>query len=60
MAPDKSNFFSSFFTLLAGTDELQAQIEAGKTPIEIRESWQVDLKAFKQIRRKYLLYSDFE
>lgn len=60
LAPNKSEFFTSFFTLLAGTETLQAQIEAGKTPIEIRESWQADLIRFKQIRKKYLLYADFE
>lgn len=60
LAPIKSEFFTSFFTLLAGTETLQAQIEAGKTPIEIRESWQADLIRFKQIRKKYLLYADFE
>jgi len=60
MAPQKSEFFTSFFTLLAGTEKLQAQIEAGKNPVEIRESWQADLQVFKQIRRKYLLYADFE
>jgi uncharacterized protein YbbC (DUF1343 family) len=60
LSPNKLEFFTSFFTLLAGTETLQAQIEAGKTPIEIRESWQADLIRFKQIRRKYLLYNDFE
>lgn len=59
MSPDKENFFKPFFTLLAGSTELQAQIESGMQPEEIRASWQSDLQAFQQIRRRYLLYSDF-
>ncbi|PTM03333.1 MAG: DUF1343 domain-containing protein [Bacteroidetes bacterium] len=60
MAPDKSLFFTSFFTLLAGTEKLQAQIEEGIDPSDIHASWQGDLEKFKNIRRKYLLYADFE
>jgi uncharacterized protein YbbC (DUF1343 family) len=36
------------------------QIKAGKTETEIRQSWQPKLDAFKVIRKKYLLYTDFE
>lgn len=49
-----------FFNKLAGTDQLKAQIEAGLSEEEIRQSWQDNLNAFKQIRKKYLLYEDFE
>jgi len=60
--PDKSKFFArpEFFDKLAGTDELRKQILAGKTEKEIRESWQPELAAYKQMRKKYLLYPDFE
>ena len=60
--PDKSKFFTraSFFDKLAGTDELRKQILAGKTESEIRASWQPELEAYKQMRKKYLLYPDFE
>lgn len=60
--PDKNGFFSKdgMFNLLAGTDELQKQIKAGKTEEEIKESWKEGLDAFKKIRKKYLLYGDFE
>lgn len=60
--PDKSKFFAraEFFDKLAGTDELRKQIIAGKTETEIRESWQPALKAYKEMRKKYLLYPDFE
>ena len=59
MAPNKESFFKPFFTLLAGTENLEAQIKAGKSVEEIRASWQTDLANFQQIRRKYLLYADF-
>ncbi|GIV35112.1 MAG: hypothetical protein KatS3mg031_2647 [Chitinophagales bacterium] len=58
--PDKDNFFNAFFTKLAGTTELEQQIKAGKSEAEIRESWQPQLQEFKAIRKKYLLYEDFE
>ena len=60
--PDKSKFFSrpEFFDKLAGTDELRKQILAGKTENEIRASWVKDLEVYKEMRRKYLLYPDFE
>ncbi len=49
-------FFRKSFDLLAGTDSLRLQIEKGFTEKQIRQSWQKDLKAFKKIRAKYLLY----
>ena len=55
--PDKQHFFNAYFTKLAGTDQLQKQIEDGKTEKQIRESWQLALSRFKQIRSKYLLYN---
>ena len=58
--PDKDNFFTRSFNRLAGNATLMAQIKAGKTETEIRQSWQPKLDAFKIIRKKYLLYPDFE
>lgn len=60
--PDKREFFArpEFFDKLAGTDELRKQIIAGKSEDEIRDSWAEDLKAYKEMRKKYLLYTDFE
>jgi uncharacterized protein YbbC (DUF1343 family) len=55
-SPDKTTFFNAFFTRLAGTEKLQAQIIAGKSAATIKTSWQNDLNAFKLIRSKYLLY----
>lgn len=60
--PDKANFFlvTSHFDALAGSGELKKQIIEGKSSAEIRSSWQDDLKRFNAIRKKYLLYYDFE
>ncbi|TDQ75371.1 exo-beta-N-acetylmuramidase NamZ family protein [Sphingobacterium yanglingense] len=60
--PDKSKFFTraEFFDKLAGTDELRKQIIAGKTEDEIKASWQQELTEYKEMRKKYLLYKDFE
>ena len=62
LTTDKDKFFTKpdFFDKLAGTDELRKQIIAGKTEAEIRASWQPALKEYKAIRKKYLLYRDFE
>lgn len=53
---DKTKFFNSFFTKLAGTKALQQQIEAGLSETDIRKSWEIDLRNFKEIRKKYLIY----
>ena len=53
---DKSKFFNSFFTKLAGTKKLQTQIESGISETEIRKSWEKGLNSFKEMRNKYLIY----
>ncbi|MGE5105982.1 MAG: exo-beta-N-acetylmuramidase NamZ domain-containing protein [Sphingobacteriales bacterium] len=69
--PDKENFFLKpsaknpkpedyFFNKLAGNATLMQQIKDGKSEDEIRKSWQPELQKFKEIRKKYLLYRDFE
>ena len=52
----KSEFFNSFFTKLAGTGKLQQQIERGMTAGEIHSSWEPGLSEFSKVREKYLLY----
>lgn len=52
-------FFDRNFNYHSGNDALQEEIIAGKSAKEIRESWQPALKAFKEIRKKYLIYADF-
>ncbi|HSZ85674.1 MAG TPA: DUF1343 domain-containing protein [Puia sp.] len=60
--PDKEKFFlaSNYLNKLAGTDILMQQIKDGKSENEIRKSWQPALNDFKKIRKKYLMYDDFE
>lgn len=60
--PVKDSFFArpDAFNRLAGNDVLMQQIKSGKTEAEIRKSWEPGLTKFKAIRRKYLLYDDFE
>ena len=69
--PDKGNFFLAakkekltetdyFFNKLAGNATLMQQIRQGVPEPAIRKSWEPGLKKFKTIRKKYLLYRDFE
>jgi len=53
-------FFNSYFDKLAGTDQLRKQVMQGLNEDQIRNSWQEDLKKFKLIRSRYLLYPDFQ
>ena len=58
--PDREHFFTSFFEKLSGTELLRQQIQSGLSEEDIRKSWEPQLDAFKIIRKKYLLYPDFE
>jgi uncharacterized protein YbbC (DUF1343 family) len=67
--PDKEAFFlkpsidkptAYYFNKLAGNKEFMEQIKAGISEAEIRKSWEPKLNIFKSIRKKYLLYPDFE
>ena len=67
--PKKDSFFilpksgkeeEVFFNRLAGNASLMQQIKKGVSEKEIRKSWQPRLNAFKKIRKKYLMYPDFE
>lgn len=67
--PQKDSFFilpksgkmeESFFNKLAGNNELWQQVKAGTSEQKIRESWQPALDRFKKIRKKYLMYTDFD
>ncbi|MFC4263763.1 exo-beta-N-acetylmuramidase NamZ domain-containing protein [Ferruginibacter yonginensis] len=60
--PAKDSFFlpNNFFNKLAGNDVLMQQIKKGMPEAAIRKTWQKDLAKFKAIRKKYLLYQDFE
>jgi uncharacterized protein YbbC (DUF1343 family) len=54
--PDKEKFFTNYFDKLAGTKELKQQIKSGMSEEQIRKTWEKDLNAFKEKRKKYLLY----
>jgi uncharacterized protein YbbC (DUF1343 family) len=56
----RNDFFNSYFDKLAGSDNFRKQIIAGMTEDEIRQSWDKDILKFKILRKKYLLYPDFE
>lgn len=56
----KTEFFTNYFDKLAGNSKLREEVIAGKSETEIRKSWQPELDNFKKIRKKYLLYPDFE
>ena len=53
----KEDFFSSFFTKLAGTETLKTQIEQGYTYREIRKTWLKSLDEYNRMRQAYLLYN---
>lgn len=55
---NRSDFFIPFIDKLAGTDSLRKQIKAGWSEEQIRESWEPQMEKYKQMRKKYLLYSD--
>jgi uncharacterized protein YbbC (DUF1343 family) len=67
--PNKDEFFITptsnkpedfFFNKLAGNSTLMQQVKDGKTEEEIRKSWEPGLAKFKAVRKKYLIYKDFE
>ena len=60
--PGKDTFFlkNNFINKLAGNDKLAEQIKYGVSEKLIRQSWEPRLGDFKKIRKKYLLYKDFE
>ncbi len=67
--PDKKSFFylpktnnaeDIFFNRLAGNSTLMQQLKTGVSEKEIRKSWEPRLKSFKKIRKKYLMYPDFD
>lgn len=53
-------FFDDNFNYHAGNSTLQQQIKIGLSEEKISESWVPGIIKFKKIRKKYLLYKDFE
>lgn len=50
----------NWLNTLAGTDDLIRKIREGKNENEITKTWQLELEKYKLLRKKYLLYPDFE
>jgi len=59
---NKDTFFlkNGFFNLLTGNKAIKQMIIDGKTVEYIRNSWKQELEDYKKMRKKYLLYTDFE
>lgn len=56
-APEKDAFFTPFFEKLTGTSSVREMIRLGKSAAEIQESWQAEVRDFKNnVRSKYLIY----
>lgn len=51
---------TNFFEKLTGEYELRNQIMDGKTEAQIKAGWKSGIEKFKKIRKKYILYHDFE
>jgi len=56
MYPDKFRWKTSHFDRLCGTSAIREAITNRSSLEKLRESWQVELKSFVQIRNKYLMY----
>ena len=59
---EEKDFISSerWLAQLSGTDQLLKLIREGKTEAEILKTWEKGLEEYKLVRKKYLLYPDFE
>lgn len=60
MFPEKEKFFKDYFHKLIGNTKTMDQIKAGMSEQEIKATWQPGLDKYKLMRKKYLLYPDFE
>ncbi|MEM7107797.1 MAG: DUF1343 domain-containing protein [Bacteroidota bacterium] len=57
---DKDNFFKPYFNKLIGNDQTIQQVKDGFSEAQIKATWEAGLKDYKTMRKKYLLYADFE
>ena len=58
--PNKDKFFNNYFNLLAGNNILKEHIIKGLDSDSIQKTWHEQIYKYKGIRKKYLLYPDFE
>ena len=61
IADQGKSFFTRprFFDMLMGNTQVRMDIIAGKNESQIRERWADELKEYRQMRKRYLLYPDF-
>ncbi len=57
---NSSDFFGSYFYRIIGNKTFEDQIKLGLSEEQIRSSWNEKLDIYKKMRKKYLLYNDFE
>jgi uncharacterized protein YbbC (DUF1343 family) len=55
---EKNSFFKDYFTDLSGSKKLQSALEKKIPAKQIWESWRGPVDAFKNIRKKYLMYPE--
>lgn len=60
LMPDKKNYLNSFFNKIMGSAAFKQQLEKGMNEKNIKATWKLKLNKFNLIRKKYLLYKDFE
>jgi uncharacterized protein YbbC (DUF1343 family) len=56
--PQKHTFFTNYFNLLAGTNQLKQAIIEGDTEKQIRDSWEVGIENYLKMRQPYLIYEE--
>ena len=56
MSGPRWGWLQAHFDRLAGTDDLRQAIDAGTGLDEIRNGWQDQLEAFRDVRERYLIY----
>ncbi len=60
LVPKSGDMEKSSFVRLSGNNELWQQLKDGKSEEGESKCWEPKLNEFKAIRKKYLLYEDFE
>ncbi|UCF17244.1 MAG: DUF1343 domain-containing protein, partial [Phycisphaerales bacterium] len=58
MYPTEFEWKIGHFDRLCGTDKVRQAISDGTSLEKLREEWQVELKAFRKIRGRYLIYAE--
>jgi len=54
--PDRLEWKENRFDRLAGTTTVRSMLERGRDPDQVIDSWNERLRAFEEVRKKYLLY----